>query len=144
MVVFSAGMGFLAGAYEASRPNGRWRILVLTDAQLFAVSLTMPLIKLVYYYPHEMPSGTETLLRCATLLGAIVGQVTFGFLADLYGRRKMYGIELYIIIIAIVGILMSSSGADNSLSIFSSLFAWRFIMGIGKYMKPRQDSMCAN
>jgi PHS family inorganic phosphate transporter-like MFS transporter len=43
----------------------------------------------------------------------------------------MYGIELYIIIIAIVGILMSSSGVDNSLNIFSSLFAWRFIMGIG-------------
>lgn len=104
----------------------------------------MPMIKLVYYYPHEMPSGTETLLRCATLLGAVVGQVTFGFLADLYGRRKMYGIELYIIIIAIVGILMSSSGADNSLSIFSSLFAWRFIMGIGMCLKLRQDSMCAD
>ena len=84
-----------------------------------------------------MSSGTETLLRCATLLGAIVGQVTFGLLGDLYGRRKMYGIELYIIIIAIVGILMSSSGADNSLDIFSSLFGWRFIMGIGGYLKPR-------
>ncbi|KAE8441962.1 hypothetical protein EG329_004129 [Mollisiaceae sp. DMI_Dod_QoI] len=114
IVVFSAGMGFLAGAYE-----------------LFAVSLTMPMIKIVYYYPHQMAPGTETLLCCATLLGAVVGQVTFGLLADLYRRRKMYGVELYIIIIAIVGILMSSSGVDNSLDIFSSLFAWRFIMGIG-------------
>ena len=78
---------------------------------------------MVYYYPHEMTAGTETLLRCATLLGAIFGQIIFGFLADLCGRRKMYGIELYIVIIAIVGILMSSSGSDNSLSIFYSLFA---------------------
>jgi PHS family inorganic phosphate transporter-like MFS transporter len=89
------------------------------------------MIKIVYYYPHEMSYGTETLLRCATLLGAIVGQVSFGFLADLYGRRKLYGIELYIIIIAIVGILMSSSGSHNSLNLFNSLFAWRFILGIG-------------
>lgn len=91
------------------------------------------MIKIVYYYPHEMSPGTETLLRCATLLGAIVGQITFGFLADLYGRRKMYGVELYIMVIAIVGILMSSSGAANSLDVFNSLFAWRFIMGIGKW-----------
>ncbi len=80
-----------------------------------------------------MAPGTETLLCCATLPGAVVGQVTFGLLADLYRRRKMYGVELYIIIIAIVGILMSSSGVDNSLDIFSSQFAWRFIMGIGAY-----------
>lgn len=88
--------------------------------QLFAVSLTMPMIKIVYYYPHQMTASTETLLRCATLLGAIVGQVTFGFLADLYGRRKMYGIELYIIIIAIVGILSNHS---HSLSLSSLPFA---------------------
>jgi PHS family inorganic phosphate transporter-like MFS transporter len=93
------------------------------------------MIKIVYYYPHQMTASTETLLRCATLLGAIVGQVTFGFLADLYGRRKMYGIELYIIIIAIVGILMSSTGAEDSIDIFSSLFCWRFIMGIGMFCK---------
>lgn len=82
-----------------------------------------------------MTPGTETLLRCATLLGAIVGQITFGFLADLYGRRKMYGVELYIMIIAIVGVAMSSSGTEQSLDIFSSLFAWRFIMGIGTFVK---------
>jgi len=42
----------------------------------------MPMIKLVYYFPpNTMQPGTETLLRTATLLGAIVGQVTFGLLA---------------------------------------------------------------
>ncbi|PVH81763.1 MFS general substrate transporter [Cadophora sp. DSE1049] len=91
----------------------------------------MPMIKLVYYYPQKMPSGEETLLRCATLIGAMVGQLAFGFLADIYGRRKMYGFELYVMIIAIIGIVMSSSGADGSMSIFGWLFAWRFIMGIG-------------
>ncbi|KAH9207506.1 major facilitator superfamily domain-containing protein [Leptodontidium sp. 2 PMI_412] len=91
----------------------------------------MPMIKLVYYYPDKMPSGEETLLRCATLIGAMVGQLAFGFLADIYGRRKMYGLELYVMILAIVGIVMSSSGADGSMSIFGWLFAWRFIMGIG-------------
>lgn len=45
----------------------------------------------------------------------------------------MYGIELYIIIVAILGILMSSRGEVKSLNLFSSLFAWRFVMGIGKF-----------
>jgi hypothetical protein len=43
----------------------------------------------------------------------------------------MYGIELYIMILSILGTLMASGGADDSLDIFSWLFAGRFIMGIG-------------
>lgn len=89
------------------------------------------MIKLVYYYPGAMPKGEETLLRCVTLLGAMTGQVGFGFLADLYGRRKMYGIELYLMLAAILGLVMSSAGAKGSMSIFGWLFAWRFVMGIG-------------
>jgi len=45
----------------------------------------------------------------------------------------MYGIELYIIIVSILGIVMSSRGEAKSLEMFSSLFAWRFVMGIGEF-----------
>jgi MFS family permease len=62
----------------------------------------------------------------------ISGNAHANSMLDLYGRRKMYGIELYIIIGAIIGILMSSSGEAHSLDMFNSLFAWRFVMGIGK------------
>lgn len=85
------------------------------------------------YYPDKMPAEQETLLRCATLIGAMIGQLSFGFLADVYGRRKMYGFELYVMIIAIIGIVMSSSGAHDSMNIFGWLFTWRLIMGIGTY-----------
>ncbi|KAH8756824.1 phosphate transporter [Hyaloscypha finlandica] len=107
-------MGFLAGAYE-----------------IFAASLTLPMIEAVYYYPSKMSDSHEASLRCAILIGAALGQLSFGFLADLYGRRNMYGFELLIMIFAILGLATSSNGAENSMSVFGWLFFWRLVMGIG-------------
>lgn len=39
--------------------------------------------------------------------GAVVGQLVFGLLADVVGRKKMYGLELMIIIIATIGLAFS-------------------------------------
>jgi PHS family inorganic phosphate transporter-like MFS transporter len=78
-----------------------------------------------------MSDSQQTLLRSATLIGTIIGQLSFGFLADIYGRRFIYGYELYIVLFAIVGIVMSSRGEAYAMSIFGWLFAYRFIMGIG-------------
>ncbi len=89
------------------------------------------MIKLVYYYPGKMPHGEEALLRAASLIGAIFGQLLFGFFADVFGRRKLYGVELFVLLAAILGITMSSSGASHSMDIFGWLFWWRFFMGIG-------------
>jgi PHS family inorganic phosphate transporter-like MFS transporter len=99
------------------------------------MALTLPFVKLAYYSPLSISSGEETLLRVAVLLGMLVGQLTFGFLSDLYGRRKLYGYELMIILLAIVGVTMSSPGLVGSMSLFSWLFVWRFIMGFGKHVQ---------
>jgi MFS transporter, PHS family, inorganic phosphate transporter len=66
-----------------------------------------------------------------TLLGSMVGQLVFGFLADVYGRRKLYGVELIITIAATFGVLMCSSGKNGSMAIQGWFIAWRFVMGIG-------------
>ena len=73
----------------------------------------------------------------------------FGVLGDIYGRRKMYGLELIILIIGTVGVLMSSTGyvplnklsgiqpetvdwgSYGSMNIQSWLLLWRFVTGIG-------------
>ena len=52
------------------------------------------MIEAVYYYPKKMSNSEEASLRCAILIGAALGQLSFGLLADLYGRRTMYGWEL--------------------------------------------------
>jgi PHS family inorganic phosphate transporter-like MFS transporter len=114
IVVWNGAVGFFAGAY-----------------QIYAFSLTLPIIKLVYWYPDNISKSNETLLRTSTLLGTIVGQLVSGFLADIYGRRRVYGYELYVILVAICGVSMSSRGVAYSMDIFGWLFAWRFIMGIG-------------
>lgn len=101
------------------------------DAKLSAVGITLLIIELVYYYPNRMHDGAETGLRIAILLGAMVGQLGAGFLADIYGRRRVYGWELLILLGATWGVTMASRGEGDSMSVYSWRFAWRFFMGIG-------------
>jgi PHS family inorganic phosphate transporter-like MFS transporter len=83
------------------------------------------------YWHGMMPVPLETAMRTATLAGTILGQFAFGVLADLYGRRKMYGLELLVIIVATVGVAMAADGASNSMSLVGWLISWRFLMGLG-------------
>jgi MFS transporter, PHS family, inorganic phosphate transporter len=65
-----------------------------------------------------------------TLAGSLVGQLLFGFLADKYGRRKLYGLELIVVIVATLGVAQSSSGY-NSMDILGWILFYRFLTGIG-------------
>ncbi|KAL2364823.1 hypothetical protein RJZ56_002241 [Blastomyces dermatitidis] len=76
----------------------------------------------------------ESRLLCALPappVRTIIGQYALGVLADLYGRRKMYGLELLVIIITTVGVTMASEGASQSMNLAGWLISWRFLMGIG-------------
>lgn len=80
-----------------------------------------------------------------TLAGNIIGMVIFGHLADRVGRKRLYGLELAIIIIATIGIAFSSEGFmaplpadsnnrysyESTMSIFDAVTTWRFLLGIG-------------
>jgi len=72
------------------------------------------------YFPNDRWPGL--LINIFTLLGSVVGQLLFGFLADFYGRTRLYGIELVLVIVSTVGVATSSYGYDN-LS-FLALFIW--------------------
>lgn len=113
-VVFVAGVGFFTDAYD-----------------LFALNVVLPILGFVYW-GGEIPQSYETALICATLAGTLIGQVLFGVLADMYGRRKMYGLELFVVICATLGVAMSATGEKNSMNIVGWLIFWRFTMGIGR------------
>jgi PHS family inorganic phosphate transporter-like MFS transporter len=66
-----------------------------------------------------------------TLLGSACGQALFGFLADKWGRRKLYGVELVIVIFGTLGMAQVSTGENQSMSILSWIIFWRFTLGIG-------------
>lgn len=83
------------------------------------------------YWTNEPSSIRETIINIATLAGTLVGQVTFGILADKYGRKRMYGVELLLVIISTLGVVMSSTGENNSMNIYAWLVFWRTIVGIG-------------
>jgi MFS family permease len=81
------------------------------------------------YFPHaKWPS---LLINAVTLLGSIVGQLLFGYLADRYGRTKLYGIELVLVIVSTIGVATSSFGFGNMS--FLGSFTWVSPVAIPRY-----------
>lgn len=101
----------------------------LSRYNLFSTNVILASIAFVYYpQGHEWPG---LLINLFTLLGSVIGQLTFGFLADYYGRTRLYGIELVLVIVSTIGVATSSHGY-NDMSFLGLFIWWRFVMGIGK------------
>ncbi|EFX04113.1 phosphate transporter [Grosmannia clavigera kw1407] len=79
---------------------------------------------------HAKYRHVGTLINVFTLLGSVVGQLCFGFLADYYGRTRLYGIELVLVIVSTIGVATSNYGYKD-LSFLGLFIWWRFVMGIG-------------
>jgi PHS family inorganic phosphate transporter-like MFS transporter len=74
-------------------------------------------------------SSADTAIKVATSGGTIIGQLAFGYLADVVGRKRMYGLELIIIIFATLAQALSSPSV--SVSFVGLIIFWRVLMGIG-------------
>lgn len=72
-----------------------------------------------------MPHNADTWIKTATSLGAIFGQIGFGFLGDVLGRKRMYGVELMIIIATTLA--QSLCGESNTISIVGVLIFYRVV-----------------
>jgi MFS transporter, PHS family, inorganic phosphate transporter len=112
-----AGIGFFTDSYD-----------------IFAINMVTAMLGVVYWQdatkkPGTIPSSSDTAIKVATSGGTVIGQVGFGWLADQVGRKKMYGLELILIIFATLAQSLSSS--SSALSIVGVLIFWRVMMGIG-------------
>lgn len=103
---------------------GNWKLT--RDGQIFAINTIVPMLSVVYW-KGKFPTRYQFGMNAATLLGSMLGQVTFGILADRYGRRKMYGLELVVTIGASLGFATASSGVNNSMSLIALLIFWRAV-----------------
>jgi MFS transporter, PHS family, inorganic phosphate transporter len=92
--------------------------------------MVLPMLEIVYWQ-NKLPAHQETAINLSTLIGTLIGQLVFGILADRYGRKKMYGLELVIVIVATVGLALCSKGARGSVNILAWVISWRLLMGIG-------------
>ncbi|KAJ7264541.1 inorganic phosphate transporter [Mycena haematopus] len=117
-VCLVAGVGFFTDAYD-----------------LFAINIAS--IMLGYVYGRVPDSNcrptlnpTQDLgLKIAAPVGTFFGQLIFGWFADIVGRKRMYGIEL---VLMIVGTFSQATAAEGqAMSIIAMLIFWRFIVGLG-------------
>jgi len=76
-----------------------------------------------------IPTQSDTAIKVATSGGTVIGQVGFGILADVVGRKKMYGLELILIIFATLAQALSSD--SSAISVVGLIIFWRVLMGIG-------------
>ncbi|KAG0043682.1 Inorganic phosphate transporter pho84 [Gryganskiella cystojenkinii] len=106
-----AGVGFFTDAYD-----------------LFSISLVTPMLGMIYY-GGTLPADLDLGIKASASVGTFIGQIGFGYLADRLGRKRMYGIELMIIIVATLG--QALSGVGTHLSLPAALIIWRVIVGIG-------------
>ncbi|KAJ7914738.1 phosphate permease [Mycena leptocephala] len=117
-VTLVAGVGFFTDAYD-----------------IFAINIAAIMLGYVYgRQPDSNPrpalsSKNDFLLKIATPFGTLFGQLFFGWFADIVGRRKMYGVEL---VIMIVGTFAQATAAEGrTINILAILIFWRFIVGLG-------------
>jgi len=106
-----AGTGFFMDAYD-----------------LFAINFASTMIGYVYY-GGKTPANIDLGLKVSGSAGTLAGQLLFGYLADRLGRKRMYGVELMIIIVATVG--SAVTGQSRAVTLAGTIMFWRVIMGLG-------------
>jgi len=103
------GVGFFTDAYD-----------------IFSISIAATMIGYVYHAGGASTSNQDLGIKVAHSIGTFFGQLLFGYLADHVGRKRMYGIELIIIIIGTLG--QAVAGRAPGINIYGVLIMWRFIM----------------
>jgi PHS family inorganic phosphate transporter-like MFS transporter len=100
--IFTSGMGFFTDAYD-----------------LFIIGTASALISKQWHL-----DTTQTgLINSMTLLGAFVGAIVYGRIADKVGRKKIYGLEAAVMVVAALASALSPD------VVF--LIVCRFVLGLG-------------
>jgi MFS family permease len=101
-IMFISGMGFFTDAYD-----------------LFIIGVVMTLLKPMW---HVQPLE-ESLVESTSLIAAAIGALLFGRVADMLGRKRIYGFEVLVLAVGAV----ACAFAPNILW----LIGLRFILGVG-------------
>ncbi|TAJ87995.1 MAG: MFS transporter [Reyranella sp.] len=90
----------------------QWRIWVLATAGkffegkvVFMTGVALPLI----VEEFGLSAAGKGIVSAATLAGIMVGAVALGGLADTYGRRRMFVIEMLVFVVFLAGLTMAPS-----------------------------------
>ncbi|XP_020212026.1 probable inorganic phosphate transporter 1-9 [Cajanus cajan] len=112
--IIIAGMGLFSDAYD-----------------LFSITLIIKMIGRIYYKDrgNQTPPVVASALVAVALFGTAIGQLVFGRLGDLKGRRRVYGFAL---LLMVFGSLASGfSICRKRTCVLLSLGFFRFVLGLG-------------
>ncbi|PSS38138.1 hypothetical protein PHLCEN_2v45 [Hermanssonia centrifuga] len=83
------------------------------------------------YNGDALPSGLEGFVKAGANIGSVIGQFTFGFAADYFGRKAVYGKELMLIIFATIMSISDPTGDLSPNGALVWLGVWRMVLGVG-------------
>jgi MFS transporter, PHS family, inorganic phosphate transporter len=101
-IMFISGMGFFTDAYD-----------------LFVIGIVMALLKPMWH----VGKVEEGLVESTALLAAAIGALLFGRIADMVGRKRIYGVEVLVLAAGAVACAFSPN--------IWWLIGFRFILGVG-------------
>jgi MFS transporter, PHS family, inorganic phosphate transporter len=101
-IMFISGMGFFTDAYD-----------------LFIIGVVMALLKPIWH----VGKIEEGLVESTALLAAAIGALLFGRVADMVGRKRIYGVEVLVLAAGAFACAFSPN--------IWWLIGFRFILGIG-------------
>ncbi|KAF9237990.1 major facilitator superfamily domain-containing protein [Melanogaster broomeanus] len=109
-----AGVGFFLDAYD-----------------LFIINPVATMLQYRLYGGASLPNNLQGLLKAAANIGSVIGQFLFGYCADAYGRKAIYGKELMLIIVATILCISCPTNdlSPNGSLIYLSIF--RILLGVG-------------
>eukprot|EP01007_Sphenomonas_quadrangularis_P003250 NODE_60_length_2346_cov_1522.628211_g46_i0.p1 GENE.NODE_60_length_2346_cov_1522.628211_g46_i0~~NODE_60_length_2346_cov_1522.628211_g46_i0.p1 ORF type:complete len:709 (-),score=265.06 NODE_60_length_2346_cov_1522.628211_g46_i0:122-2248(-) len=133
--IIVSGVGFFADAYD-----------------IFVIGLVVNMLGYIYWvdgtstgcagakgfggaldspcaYP-KVPVIQSQIMKASTTVGTLIGQFAFGWAGDVLGRKKIYGTELAIMIMATFCCAMAAPPA-RGVNITTMLSFWRLILGFG-------------
>ncbi|KAM7253365.1 hypothetical protein ACFE04_025983 [Oxalis oulophora] len=116
--VVVSGMGFFTDAYD-----------------LFSISLVTKLLGRIYFHhagspnPGSLPPNLAAAVNGVALCGTLSGQLFFGWLGDKMGRKRVYGLTLWIMMICSIGSGLSFGSSPNT--VIATLCFFRFWLGFG-------------
>ncbi|KIJ05648.1 hypothetical protein PAXINDRAFT_21116, partial [Paxillus involutus ATCC 200175] len=80
-----AGVGFFLDAYD-----------------LFIINPVATMLQYRLYGGQSLPNNLQGVLKASANIGSVIGQFLFGYCADAFGRKAIYGKELMLIILATI------------------------------------------
>jgi MFS family permease len=101
-IMFISGMGFFTDAYD-----------------LFVIGVVMALLKPMWH----VGKVEEGLVESTALLAAAFGALLFGRIADMVGRKRIYGVEVLVLAAGAIACAFSPN--------IWWLIGFRFILGVG-------------